>query len=214
MISSRPYVFRVGAPAVSRVRPDPRIQRVQPAQIKPGALGVRNTADSLRLGIEAQLLRCTEAIPGGPLDADPDPWMRAVLQRSFDLDFLVVALARFQRLADWALEGAFATADLHAAVAKFRAAVPHLTETRDTQEHFDEYRSNVGRRQLKGELPAGFGYGLSASGGVVTYGPFKFNAAEAVAAAQELHRAIRRDVDPIASNDVHGGPETVLIRHP
>jgi hypothetical protein len=130
------------------------------------------------------------------------------------LDLLVVALARFQRLADWATNGAFATAELHAAVANFRAAVPHLTEIRDTQEHFDEYRSNVGRRQKKGELPAGFGYGLSASGGVVTYGAFMFSAAEAVAAALELHRAIRRDVDPIASKDVHGGPDTVLIPHP
>lgn len=96
----------------------------------------------------------------------------------------------------------------------FESAVPDLTEIRHTQEHFDEYRSNVGNRQRAGEEPSGFGYGLSAAGGIVTYGQFKLNVAVAVGAAQELHRAIRREVDPIASQDVHDGPDTVLIPTP
>lgn len=48
----------------------------------------------------------------------------------------------------------------------------------------------------------------------MTYGQFKLNLAVAVAAAQELHRAIRREVDPIASQDIHGGPDRVLISAP
>lgn len=135
-------------------------------------------------------------------------------QRGADVDFLVVVLYRFRRLAQWALSGAFATGQLQTDVAAFDAAVPYLTEVRDTQEHFDEYRSNVGKRQKAGERPSGFGYGLSAAGGVVTYGQFKLNLAVAVAAALELHRAIRREVDPIASQDMHGGPDTVLIAKP
>jgi hypothetical protein len=137
-----------------------------------------------------------------------------VLQRLSDADFLVIALARFQRLAEWALDGAFATPSLRAHVNKFKSTVPHLTDLRDTQEHFDDYWSNVGKRQKKGEPQSGFGYGLNPTGAVVTYGGFTLITADAVAAAQELHRAIRRDVDPIACQDAHGGPETVIIRNP
>ena len=168
----------------------------------------------LRLMIEAQLARCTEPVPGGPFDADPNPWMRSMAQRGADIDLLVVALFRFRRMAQWASTGAFATAQLNADVAKFDAAVPNLTEIRDTQEHFDDYWSNVGKRQKAGEPTSGFGYGLSVAGGVVTYGQFKLDVGQAVSAAKDLHRAIRRDVDPIASQDVHGGPDTVLIPQP
>ncbi len=180
----------------------------------PDALSVRNAADILRLAIETQLSRCVEPVHGGPLDADPNPWMRAMAQRGADVDLLMVVLHRFRRLARWALSGAFATGQLQADVAAFDAAVPYLTEIRDTQEHFDEYRSNVGKRQKAGEQPSGFGYGLSAAGGIVTYGQFKLNLAVAVAAAQELHRAIRREADPTASKDLHGSPDTVLIAKP
>lgn len=198
-------------------RNDVRIGHALKAKAKalqPNALSVRNVADVLRLMIEAQLSRCTEPVPGDPFDADPNPWMRSMAQRGADLDLLVVALFRFRRLAQWALGGAFVTAQLHAAVAKFDAAVPNLTEIRHTQEHFDEYRSNVGKRQKAGEPASGFGYGLSVAGGIVTYGQFKLDVGEAVAAAKDLHRAIRREVDPIASQDVHGGPDTVLIPGP
>lgn len=181
---------------------------------RPNALSVRNAADILRLAIETQLSRCVEPVAGGPLDADPNPWIRAMAQRGADVDILVVVLYRFRRLAQWALSGAFATGQLQADVAAFDAEVPNLTEIRDTQEHFDEYRSNVGRRQKAGEEPSGFGYGLSAAGGIVTYGQFSLSLAAAVSAVQELHRAIRREVDPIASQDVHGGPDTVLISAP
>jgi hypothetical protein len=180
----------------------------------PNALSVRNASDILRLAIETQLARCVEPVPGGPVDANPNAWMRAMAQRGADVDLLVVVLYRFRRLAQWALSGAFATGQLQADVAAFDAVVPNLTEIRDTQEHFDEYRSNVGKRQKAGEEPSGFGYGLSAAGGIVTYGQFKLSVAVAVAAAQELHRAIRREGDPIASLDVHGGRDTVLISAP
>lgn len=180
----------------------------------PNALSVRNFADILRLAIETQVSRYVEPVLGRPPDADPNTWMRAMAQRGADVDLLVVLLYRLRRLAQWALSGAFATGRLQADVAAFDAAVPNLTEIRDTQEHFDEYRSNVGKRQKAGEEPSGFGYGLSASGGIVTYRQFKLNLAVAVAAAQELHRAIRREVDPLASQDVHGGPDTVLIPAP
>jgi len=180
----------------------------------PHPLSTRNAADSLRLAIETQFRRCTEAVPGGPFDADPIPWMHAMLQRGTDVDLLVVGLARFQRLADWALAGTFATPQLQAAVATFKAAVPDLKQIRDTQEHWDEYGSQVGQRQKAGEPPSGFGYGLSAAGGVVTYGTFKLDIAAALAATRELHRAIRHDVDQLAGADVHGGPDTVLIPHP
>jgi hypothetical protein len=191
------------------------IRTVATAQpTSPSALGVRNAADMLRLMIDAQLSRCSEPVPGGPFDNDDNQWARTMSQRGADLDLLVVALYRFRRLAQWALGGPFATAQLKADVATFDAAVPNLTEIRDTQEHFDEYRSNVGKRQKAGEPASGFGYGLGASGGIVTYGQFKLKVGEAVAAAQELHRAIRGLVDPIASKDLHGGPDTVLIPHP
>lgn len=180
----------------------------------PNALSVRNAADILRLAIETQLSRCVEPVPGGPSTPTPNAWMRAMAQRGADVDLLLVVLHRFRRLAQWALSGAFATGQLQADVAAYDAAVPNLTEIRDTQEHFDEYRSNVGKRQKAGEEPSGFGYGLSAAGGIVTYGQFKLNLAMAVAAAQELHRAIRREVDPTASKDLHGGPDTVLIAKP
>jgi hypothetical protein len=186
----------------------------KPQAMAPTALTVRNQADILRLAIERQHNRCNKAIQGSPSDADSQPWRRSALTRLADADFLVVALARFQRLAEWALDGAFATPQLRAAVDRFKAAVPHLTDLRDTQEHFDEYFSNVGRRQKKGEPISGFGYGLNPTGAIVTYGGFTLVAQDAVAAAQDLHRAIRRVVDPIASKDVHGGPETVLIPHP
>lgn len=153
-------------------------------------------------------------MPGGPLDADPKPWMREMAQRGADVDLLVVVLYRFRRLAQWALSGAFATGQLRADIVAFDAAVPNLTEIRDTQEHFDEYRAGVGKRQKVGEKLSGFGYGLSAVGGIVTYGQFKLNLAVAVGAARELHRAIRREVDPIATQDVHGGPDTALISAP
>lgn len=51
----------------------------------------------------------------------------------------------------------FRDGQLQAGVATFDAAVPYLTEIRDTQEHFDEYRSNVGKRLKAGEPPSGFG---------------------------------------------------------
>ncbi len=147
---------------------------------RPHALSVRNAADILRLQIETQHARCAEPIPGGPGDADPRPWMRAMAQRT----------------------------------ATFDKKVPNLIEIRDTQEHFDAYRSNIGHRQKAGEPASGFGYGLGATGGVVTYGQFKLNVGDAVLAAHELHRAIRDAVDADASQDPHGGPDTVLISQP
>ncbi len=181
---------------------------------RPHALSVRNAADILRLQIETQHARCAEPIPGGPGDADPRPWMRAMAQRTADMDLLVVSLYRFRRLARWARRGTFATAPLRAAVATFDKKVPNLIEIRDTQEHFDAYRSNIGHRQKAGEPASGFGYGLGATGGVVTYGQFKLNVGDAVLAAHELHRAIRDAVDADASQDPHGGPDTVLISQP
>lgn len=175
---------------------------------------MRNLADILRLAFEAQFQRLTQEVPGGPFDADHVPWMQAMVQRGIDFDLFVVALARFQRLAEWTLEGAFVTGQLKVDVANFAATVPDLIAIRDTQEHFDEYQSNVGWRQQKGEPPAAIGHGMSPAGGIITYGPFMLSAAAALAAAQELHRAIRRDVDPIALQDVHGGPDSVLIPHP
>src|SRR3989442_15271963 len=96
----------------------------KPKLAAPNPLSTRNAADSLRLAIETQFRRCTKPVPGGPFDATPLPWMQAMLQRGTDIDLLVVVLTRFQRLAEWALTGTFATQQLKTAVAAFKAAVP------------------------------------------------------------------------------------------
>jgi hypothetical protein len=183
----------------------------QGAVVPPRALNVRNRSDRLRLAIDRQFYRFSEPVFGGPFDTPGHVWAQEMIQRGNDADFLVFALRQFSRLADWALKGSFATDGLRDAVATYKAQIPHLVEIRDSLEHFDEYASGTGKRQLAGEVPGGYGYGV---GGSITYGQFVINLGEAVSAARDLHRALRQAVDQEAEQDAHGGPETILMPNP
>lgn len=176
-------------------------------------LSARNGSDMLRLAIDKQMERSCRAVPGGPFEPDPDGWARQMIQRATDLDLLVVLLHRFQRFAEL-VNRTWSSGRLVESLDAFAAAAPHLKEIRDTQEHWDEYRLGVGRRQRAGELEGGWGYGLGQAGGSVTYGEYHLHIAAAVEAAHDVHRAIRELVDGPAGEDVHGGPETILVRDP
>jgi hypothetical protein len=177
-------------------------------------LSVRNRADLLRLAIDRQHRRSTRPVTDAPAGLYVYLWSRTVVDRMADADFMVVALWRLQRLAEWAASASWATRELRDEIRRFKRAVPHLREIRDTQEHFDKYGRGIGRRQRKGEPRTGWGYGHGPQGVIMTYGRFKLDTAAAHAAAQELHRAIRAAVDLLASQDVHGGPETVMVTKP
>ena len=185
-----------------------------PVQAPTSALSVRNHSDIIRVAIERQFARCTTAIPGSPFDADFHAWILENVERMNDADLMVVALYRLLRLAEWTSNASFATEELRAEVARFRKAVPHLREIRDTQEHFDAYGSGTGHRQTAGEPRSGWGYGQSTIGVILTYGAFKLDLAGALKAAKQLHRALRHAVDDLAAQDVHGGPDTVIILQP
>lgn len=181
----------------------------------PDPLSVRNRADLLRLAIDRQHMRSTRPVmtPAGPSGTI---WSRPAVERMNDTDFMVNALWRLQLLAEWAASAQWATPQLRAEVRRFKKALPHLRQIRDTQEHFDEYGKGVGKRQKgsKGERPAGWGYGHSPHGVILTYGKYKLDLTSGIGAARQLHRAIRAAVGPLASQDVHGGPESVIIRKP
>ncbi len=180
----------------------------------PSALGIRTRADTLHLAIVRQQKRCTEPIPGGPLGPESPQWKLGMIERSTDADFLVIVLWRFLRFARRVANGPFATTQVTAELANFEGTVSHLREIRDTQEHFIEYSSGAGYRQQRGEQPSGWGYGLNPGSVILTYGPYMLNLGEATEAAYRLHRAIRAAVDELALQDVHGGPETVIIPQP
>ena len=177
-------------------------------------LSVRNRADLLRLAIDRQHQRSVRPVTDAPAGLYVHLWSRTVLDRMADADFMVIALWRLQLLAEWAAAASWAPRELRDEIRRFKRAVPHLREIRDTQEHFDDYGRGIGRRQRKGEPRTGWGYGHGPQGVTLTYGRFKLDLGAAAAAAQELHRAIRTAVDPLASQDVHGGRDTVIIRNP
>lgn len=161
-------------------------------------------ADRLRVALEVQAHRCSGDIPGGPFDLDASPWRRTMIERALDIDLFVVALRRLVRLGRWVVEAQFSTPELRAANDRFTQAVGAVVDVRDAQEHFDDYLSGVGKRQLAGEHPSGWGYGVGSSGGTITYGDRVIIVADALNAAQDFHRALRKEVDRQAvPDDLH-----------
>jgi len=72
--------------------------------------------------------------------------------RWVDADFLILALRNAKRAAEFAAEGASATAVgvIDAAVKQFDQAVPGLEDARNMIEHFNEYEQGTGNRQQPG----------------------------------------------------------------
>jgi hypothetical protein len=168
------------------------------------ALALRDQADHIRLAVETQHARCTaELIPNGLKDP---AWRLGLIGRITDAQLMVLMLGRLARLA----RRVPATPALQEAIARFDDIVPHVTELRDTDEHFDAYGAGKGWRQKQGEPPYRWGFMHVAGELYLSYGPYRMNSTEALAAGQLLHRAIRAAIDPAAERDREGGGDIIF----
>jgi len=104
-----------------------------------------------------------------------------------------------------------ATPALQQAIARFDDIVPHVKDLRDTDEHFDDYSARTGKRQRKGGEPS-YRWSFAHTTGemYLSYGPYRINSTEALAAGQLLHRAIRAAVDADAEQDPEGGRDLIF----
>ncbi len=172
------------------------------------ALAFRDQADTIRLAVEIQHARCTaELVPNGLKDP---AWRTGLISRITDAQLMVLMLGRLARLAGLVSRSAYATPALQKAIARFEEIVPDVRELRDTDEHFDAYGAGEGRRQKKGEPPFRWGFSHVAGELYLSYGPYRINSTEALAAGQLLHRAIRAAVDPAAKQDGEGGADIIF----
>src|ERR1700681_3106610 len=137
------------------------------------AITFRDQADVIRLALETQHARCTaELVPKGPKDPT---WRLGLIGRITDAQFMVLMLGRLARLARRATGSAYATPDLQRAIATFESIVPHVTELRDTDEHFDAYSAGKGQRQEKGEPPYRWRFSHQAGELYLPYGRFRIS---------------------------------------
>jgi hypothetical protein len=175
------------------------------------ALMIRDDADTYWLACQMQHERITD--PGPAILSDP---RSSLIQRRVDVDLFVVSLHRLHTVAQLAAEVADPRNVLSGALERFSALTtglplsesqPGQTATIASVRHAFEHGHNLAIR-------GGLGLASGPDGWWISYRDRMFQTKDLLAAAEDLHRAIRAAVDPEAFSDFHGDHPFIELRDP
>jgi hypothetical protein len=175
------------------------------------ALMIRDDADTYWLACQMQHGRITG--PGPAILSDP----RSVLiQRRIDVDLFGVSLHRLHTVAKLAAEVADPRNVLSEALERFgglTAGLPLSESEPDRPATIASVRNSLEHRQNLA-IRGGLGLASGTDGWWISYRDRMFQTRELLAAAEDLHRAVRAAVDPEAFSDYHGDHPFIELRDP
>lgn len=166
------------------------------------ALVIRNRVDEQFLAVQQQherIVAYCRLVHRSGLALMP----RADIARGMnDIDFFLLALGRLKRVCKLVRESALPTGSLRQAATLFDKQIAPIVRVRNVLEHLDG-------SALGGQ--GGIGIGTGADTVILTYEGAEYDTRKLLAAAREVHAAIRAVVDPIAAADVHSDSVIVVL---
>jgi hypothetical protein len=175
------------------------------------ALMIRDDADTYWLACQMQHGRITDPGPAVLNDS-----RSSLIQRRIDVDLFIVSLHRLHTVATLAAEVADPRSVLSGELDRFRdltAGLP-LSEGQPGQPTTIASVRNAFEHGQNLAIRGGLGLASGPDGWWVSYRDRMFQTKDLLAAAQDLHRAIRAAVDPEAFSDFHGGHPFIELRDP
>jgi len=175
------------------------------------ALMIRDDADAYWIACQMQHSRIMD--PGPAIFSDP----RAIMiQRRIDVDLFVVSLHRLSTVANLAAEVADPRDVLPEAITLFSeqtAGLPLSEHDADQAPTIANVRHVLEHGQNL-EIRGGLGFASGQDGWFVSYRRRMWETQELLAAAQTLHAAIRKAIDPEAFSDFRGDVPYIELRDP
>ncbi len=172
---------------------------------------IRDDADSYWIACQMQHRRIMD--PGPAIFSDP----RAIMvQRRIDVDLFVVSLHRLSTVADLAADVADPRNVLPEAIVMFSDQTaglplsehgPDESPTIANVRHVLEHGQNL-------EIRGGLGFASGEHGWFVSYRGRMWETQDLLAAAEALHTAIRKAIDPEAFSDFRGDVPYIELRDP
>lgn len=175
------------------------------------ALMIRDDADTCWLACQMQHSRITT--PGPAAINDP---RSAMIQRRIDVDLFVVSLNRLHAVAMLAAEVAGPRNVLPAALDQFSdqtAGFPLSSDEPDQPATIRSVRNALEHGQNLA-IRGGLGFASGPDGWWISYRGRMFETQVLLAAAADLHGAIRAAVDPEPFSDFHGEHPFIELRDP
>jgi hypothetical protein len=175
------------------------------------ALMIRDDADTYWLACQMQHSRIVDAGPA--IISDP---RSSLVRRRMDVDLFVVSLHRLHAVAGLAAAVADPRNVFAQAIKRFSeqtAGLPLSEHEPDgpatiaSVRHALEHGQNLAIR-------GGLGFASGPDGWWISYRGRMFQTQDLLAAAEDLHRAIRTAIDPEAFSDFHGDYPYVELRDP
>jgi hypothetical protein len=175
------------------------------------ALMIRDDADAYWIACQMQHRRIMD--PGPAIFSDP----RAIMvQRRIDVDLFVVSLHRLSTVANLAAEVADPRDVLPDAITLFSeqtAGLPLSEHSADQSPTIANVRHVLEHGQNL-EIRGGLGFASGQDGWFVSYRGRMWETQELLAAAETLHAAIRKAIDPEAFSDFRGDVPYIELRDP
>jgi hypothetical protein len=175
------------------------------------ALMIRDDADTCWLACQMQHGRITD--PGPALLSDP---RSSLFQRRIDVDLFMVSLHRLHTVAELAAEVADPRNVLSGALDRFNSLTAGLPLSESEPDRPTTIASvrNVFEHWQNLAIRGGLGLASGPDGWWISYRDRMFETKDMLAAAEDLHRAIRAAVDPEAFSDFRGDHPLIELRDP
>jgi hypothetical protein len=175
------------------------------------ALMIRDDADTYWLACQMQHGRITD--PGPAILSDP---RSGLVQRRIDVDLFIVSLHRLHTVAKLTAEVADPRNVLSGALERFSGLTAGLPLSEGEQDQAATIASvrNAFEHWQNLAIRGGLGLASGPDGWWISYRDRMFETKELLAAAEELHRAIRAAVDPEAFSDLRGDHPLIELRDP
>jgi hypothetical protein len=175
------------------------------------ALMIRDDADTYWLACQMQHGRIIG--PGPAILGDP---RSIVIQGRVDVDLFIVTLHRLHTVAKLAAEVADPRDILSGALERFGALTAGLPLSEGEQEQPATIAGvrNAFEHGQNLAIRGGLGLASGPDGWWISYRNRMFQTKDLLAAAEELHHAVRAAVDPEAFSDFHGDHPFIELRDP
>ena len=173
------------------------------------ALMIRDDADICWLACQMEHRRITD--PGPAILSDP---RSGLIQRRVDVDLFIVSLNRLHTVAKLAADVADPRNVLSGALERFidLTAGLSLSEGESGKPTTIASVRNAFEHGQNLEIRGGLGLASDSDGWWISYRDRMFQTKDLLAAAEELHRAVRAAVDPEAFSDFRGDHPFIELR--